>query len=590
MRKARWFRKPAGGEPQGFFVFSHDITEQAHAGRPSSRPEMEAIGPADRRPGPRFQQPADRHHRQPGGAAGSPPGCAEVNQFVEPALQSARRGVQLINACSPSRASNRWSRRSTSPAETSLAKLVRRSCRSRFRSPPTSARPACMPWSTRPAGSALLNFARSMRATPCRMAACLHIVARSVELSASARHLRRRPGQYVLIGWPTTAARHGRRHPGPRVRTFLHHQTPRLGGGLGLAMAYGFAKRSGGGMIQPAWRGTTVLMVLPLATPEPETDSGSGRPPCRMAANWCCSSRMTECARRPPATDRSRLPGHRSRDGQQALAMVDQIIDIAIVVSDIIMPGSQWPPAAEAVLDRRPAMRIVLMSGYTDETDTGEAGGASDLPVLAKPFARQDLARPAAGKAGRCMRTVSGMKYGTSKTIAIVEDDPDVAKIIEQVLGDFGFRTVWCRSASDLLRRLRTLSPDLCIIDLGLPGHGRHRGHATGQGAIGLRHPDPDRARPCQRPGDGPRTGRRRLHAEALRAARTGRPRAQHRPPPRKQRSTGPPDRRIQRLALQPGQQPPDLARWREHALSTAESELLKVFINNPNRILQRES
>lgn len=45
----------------------------------------------------------------------------------------------------------------------------------------------------------------------------------------------------------------------------------------------------------------------------------------------------------------------------------------------------------------------------------------------------------------------------TSKTIAIVEDDPDVAKIIEQVLGDFGFRTVWCRSASDLLRRLRTL-------------------------------------------------------------------------------------------------------------------------------------
>ena len=55
------------------------------------------------------------------------------------------------------------------------------------------------------------------------------------------------------------------------------------------------------------------------------------------------------------------------------------------------------------------------------------------------------------------------------KLIAIVEDDPDVAQIIEQVLRDFAFRTVWCRSAGDLLRRLRTLSPDLCIIDLGLP-------------------------------------------------------------------------------------------------------------------------
>ncbi|KAB2921858.1 MAG: response regulator transcription factor [Dechloromonas sp.] len=57
----------------------------------------------------------------------------------------------------------------------------------------------------------------------------------------------------------------------------------------------------------------------------------------------------------------------------------------------------------------------------------------------------------------------------SGKLILLVEDDPDVARIIEQVLGDFGFQTVWCRSGTDLLRRLRTLSPDLCIVDLGLP-------------------------------------------------------------------------------------------------------------------------
>ena len=57
----------------------------------------------------------------------------------------------------------------------------------------------------------------------------------------------------------------------------------------------------------------------------------------------------------------------------------------------------------------------------------------------------------------------------SGKLIAIVEDDPDIARIIEQVLGDFGFRTLWCRSGNDLLRRLRNLTPALCIIDLGLP-------------------------------------------------------------------------------------------------------------------------
>jgi DNA-binding response OmpR family regulator len=55
------------------------------------------------------------------------------------------------------------------------------------------------------------------------------------------------------------------------------------------------------------------------------------------------------------------------------------------------------------------------------------------------------------------------------KLIAIVEDDPAVARIIGQVLLDFDFRTHWCRDAADLLRRLPSLEPDLCIIDLGLP-------------------------------------------------------------------------------------------------------------------------
>ena len=52
------------------------------------------------------------------------------------------------------------------------------------------------------------------------------------------------------------------------------------------------------------------------------------------------------------------------------------------------------------------------------------------------------------------------------KLIVIVEDDPDVARIIEQVLNDFSFRTVWCRSAGDLLRRLRSPAPDRGIFFL----------------------------------------------------------------------------------------------------------------------------
>jgi two-component system, OmpR family, response regulator len=57
----------------------------------------------------------------------------------------------------------------------------------------------------------------------------------------------------------------------------------------------------------------------------------------------------------------------------------------------------------------------------------------------------------------------------TKATIMIVEDEPDVARIIEHVLSDFSFKSIWCRNGADLFRRLSSVAPDLCIIDLGLP-------------------------------------------------------------------------------------------------------------------------
>jgi DNA-binding response OmpR family regulator len=53
--------------------------------------------------------------------------------------------------------------------------------------------------------------------------------------------------------------------------------------------------------------------------------------------------------------------------------------------------------------------------------------------------------------------------------IAVVEDEPLVARTLLQTLRDFGYETEWCRSAAELRRLLQTRVPALCIIDLGLP-------------------------------------------------------------------------------------------------------------------------
>jgi len=176
------------------------------------------------------------------------------------------------------------------------------------------------------------------------------------------------------------------------------------------------------------------------------------------------------------------------------------------------------------------------------------------------------------------------------KLIVIVEDDPDVARIIEQVLSDFSFRTVWCRSAGDLLRRLRSLSPDLCIIDLGLPDMDglevmqRVRSQ-SGCGIVIL-------------------TGRAHV-SDRVMGLELGADDYVLKPfEPRELVARVRSILRRRETASNSGaRQVAEFSGWRfnlgnnalyapngeEHLLSTSEAELLKVFVNNPNRILQRE-
>lgn len=178
----------------------------------------------------------------------------------------------------------------------------------------------------------------------------------------------------------------------------------------------------------------------------------------------------------------------------------------------------------------------------------------------------------------------------SGKLIAIIEDDPDVARIIEQVLADFGFRTVWCRSGGDLLRRLRNLSPVLCIIDLGLPD-------MDGIEAM-------QRVRAQTNCGIMILTGRAHV-SDRVMGLELGADDYMLKPfEPRelvaRVRSIL---RRRENIADQAPSQLACFGNWRfnlgnntltgqdggEHVLSNAEAELLRIFVNHPNRILQRE-
>jgi len=386
----------ADGNILGFFVFSHEITEQKRMQAALVQAQkMEAIGQLTGGLAHDFNNlltviignlAALQDHR---------PDDAGVNEFVEPALQSARRGVQLIKRLLT------FSRQQPLEPQAvdigkligSLAKLVRRSL------PETIAVSTDLGGMTLHAlvdpgqlESALLNFALNSRdAMP--QGGRLHIAARAVELSTDAAAFDVAPGHYALIEVADNGCGMDATTLARACEPFFTTKRLGLGSGLGLAMAYGFAKQSGGGVSiqsQPE-QGTTVLMVLPLATPEPDVDAAGEDTALPAGGELVLLVEDEPNVRRVVRQQLIDLgyPVIEAENGVQALAMIDQIPDIAIVVSDVIMPGGlDGRQLADRVLMSQPDMRIVLMSGYTDEAEVG-----SDLPVLAKPFVRQDLAR-----------------------------------------------------------------------------------------------------------------------------------------------------------------------------------------------------
>ena len=386
------------GQTLGFFVFSHETTEQKRMEAALVQAQkMEAIGQLTGGLAHDFNNlltvvignlaALQDHH----------PDDSAINEFVEPALQSARRGVQLIKRLLT------FSRQQPlEPQAVDIGRLISGLSRLVRRSLPesiaisTDLAAASIHALVDPGQleSALLNFALNSRdAMP--DGGRLHIAARAVDLSINAGAFDVPPGRYAIIevvdngcGMDTATL----------TRVFEPFFTTKrfgLGSGLGLAMAYGFAKQSGGGISiqsQPG-QGTTVLMVLPLTTPEPDIDQPSDDLALTHGGELVLLVEDEPNVRRVVRQQLIDLgyPVIEAENGVQAQAMINQIPDIALVVSDVIMPGGiNGRQLAEQVAREHPHIRIVLMSGYTDET---QDDGASDLPVLAKPFGRQDLAR-----------------------------------------------------------------------------------------------------------------------------------------------------------------------------------------------------
>jgi DNA-binding NtrC family response regulator len=65
---------------------------------------------------------------------------------------------------------------------------------------------------------------------------------------------------------------------------------------------------------------------------------------------------------------------------------------IHVLLSDVVMPGMNGPMVADMLTKLRPGLKVVFMSGYTDDAIVRHGVIERDLPFLQKPFTPERLA------------------------------------------------------------------------------------------------------------------------------------------------------------------------------------------------------
>lgn len=198
------------------------------------------------------------------------------------------------------------------------------------------------------------------------------------------------PGRYVCLSVHDTGCGMTREVASRAFDPFYTTKCRKEGRGLGLATVYGVVRQAGGRVelhSEPGV-GTTVRVYLPVTEREPgrsreplagEPSVGHGE--TVLVVEDDDAVRTLVC--RVLARNRYRVLD--AARPKEAIRLLDSGIDrVALLICDVVMPRMSGPELAERLCALQPDLKVLFMSGYTDEVVLGLSDAGT--PVLKKPF------------------------------------------------------------------------------------------------------------------------------------------------------------------------------------------------------------
>ncbi len=230
----------------------------------------------------------------------------------------------------------------------------------------------------------------------------LTIETANVELDASTSHptVALAPGKYVVLSVTDNGCGMDEKTQSHIFEPFFTTKEKGKGTGLGLATVYGVVKQSGGyiWVYSEPGQGTTFKIYLPIIQEEISVTNHDGRADSRSVPRGSGVALLVEDEKgvRDLTREYLEMTGYEvlvAENGHTALELAAMHAGpIDLLITDIVMPGINGRELADRVSGTRPGIKVLYMTGYTDQAVVRRGVLSESGVLLQKPFTLATLA------------------------------------------------------------------------------------------------------------------------------------------------------------------------------------------------------